>query len=268
MARWLFLILISLPFTAGAIVVRDDVDDAQYRIDGSAFPALADMPGEGHGALIAPRWVVTAAHAAPMAGMDAEVVVNGKAYQVERVFLRPGYKRLPDDLGKQALATGDPSRIHAFLATSDDIALIKLASPVEHVAPLRLYRGTEEVTRIATLIGKGATGNGMDGQGANGSHRTVLRRAENAITGGNDRYLWYRFDSPPQALPLEGVLGSGDSGGPLMIHDQDGWQLIGLGSWITATPEHALDAGFYGQVVHSVRISRYVDWIDRVIDSD
>jgi len=64
------------------------------------------------------------------------------------------------------------------------------------------------------------------------------------------------------------VIGGGDSGGPLMIRDGDGWQLVGLGSWITAVPEHALEVGYYGQVVHNVRISRYADWIDSVIDGE
>lgn len=105
----------------------------------------------------------------------------------------------------------------------------------------------------------------MTGLAPGGSHRGVLRRAENAVTGGNGRYLWYRFDGPDGGLPLEGVLGSGDSGGPLMIHGAHGWELIGLGSWITAVPEHALEAGYYGQVVHNVRISRYADWIDTMI---
>ncbi|WP_313345085.1 trypsin-like serine protease [Stenotrophomonas sp.] len=267
MTRWLFLVLITLPITAGAIVIRDDVDDAAYRIDAAAFPALADMPGEGHGALIAPQWVVTAAHAVPMEGMGSEIVINGKAYLVERVFLHPGYKRMPDALGQEALASGNASKIHAFLAHSDDIALIKLALPVADVASLRLYRGSEELARVATLVGKGATGNGAIGQNRNDPHRTMLRRADNAITGGNDRYLWYRFDRGPHGVPLEGVLGSGDSGGPLMIRDSDGWELVGLGSWITAVPEHALEAGFYGQVVHNVRISRYVEWIDSVMAS-
>lgn len=264
MNRWLFLALAALPFAAGAIVIRDDVDDARYRIEESDFPALADMPGEGHGVLIAPRWVVTAAHAAPMEGMGATIAINGSAYGVERVILHPGYKVMPEALGKEALATGNPSRIHAFLATSDDIALIRLATPVNDVRAVALYRGAAEVTQIAALIGKGATGNGAIGQRPDVPHRTSLRRAYNAITGGNERYLWYRFDPPPQGLPLEGVLGSGDSGGPLAVNDHGTWQLVGLGSWITAVPEHALDAGFYGQVVHNVRVSRYVDWIEGV----
>ena len=265
MNRWLFLLLAALPFAAGAIVIRDDVDDGRYRIERSDFPALADMPGEGHGVLIAPRWVLTAAHAAPMEGMGATIAINGNAYGVERVFLHPGYRRMPEALGKEAMATGSPSRIHAFLAASDDIALIKLAAPVTDATPVALYRGSAEVTQVAVLIGKGATGNGAVGQLPDAPHRTSLRRAHNTITGGNQRYLWYRFDPPPQGLPLEGVLGSGDSGGPLVVNDHGTWQLVGLGSWITAVPDHALEAGFYGQMVHNVRVSRYVDWIEAVM---
>lgn len=265
MNRWLFLLLAALPFAAGAIVIRDDVDDGRYRIARSDFPALADMPGEGHGVLIAPRWVLTAAHAAPMEGMGATIAINGNAYGVERVLLHPGYRRMPEALGKEAMATGSPSRIHAFLAASDDIALIKLAAPVTDATPVALYRGSAEVTQVAVLIGKGATGNGAVGQLPDVPHRTSLRRAHNTITGGNQRYLWYRFDPPPQGLPLEGVLGSGDSGGPLVVNDHGSWQLVGLGSWITAVPEHALEAGFYGQMVHNVRVSRYVDWIEAVM---
>ncbi|GEM_PF-4023564 len=47
MHRWLLLAIATLPFTAGAIVIRSDVDDSAYRVAASAFPALADMPGEG-----------------------------------------------------------------------------------------------------------------------------------------------------------------------------------------------------------------------------
>ncbi|WP_414491859.1 S1 family peptidase [Stenotrophomonas maltophilia] len=268
MIRRLLLVLAMLPFAAGGVVIRDDVDDARYHIDTSEFPALADMPGEGHGVLIAPGWVLTAAHAAPMEGMGATITINGKNYGVDRVFLHPGFKRMPDALGKEAMATGNPSRIHAFLATSDDIALIRLAVPARGVPPVVLYRGTAEAGQVAALIGKGATGNGATGLVPNGSHRTTLRRAYNAITGSNERYLWYRFDRPPQGLPLEGVLGNGDSGGPLLLEDQGAWKLVGLGSWITAVPEHALEAGFYGQVVYNVRVSRYIDWIEDVMCSN
>ncbi|WP_295575245.1 S1 family peptidase [Stenotrophomonas maltophilia] len=268
MNRWLLLVLAVLPLAAGAVVIRHDVDDADYRVDPAELPALADMPGEGHGVLIAPRWVLTAAHAAPMEGMGVTVAIDGTRYAVDRVFLHPGFKRMPDALGKEALATGSASKIHAFLAASDDIALIRLTAPVAGVDPVALYRGTGEAGRVATLIGKGATGNGAVGLLPGSAHRTLLRRANNAITGGNQRYLWYRFDAPPHGLPREGVLGNGDSGGPLLITVRDRQQLAGLGSWITAVPEHALEAGFYGQMVYNVRVSRYIDWIERVMEQN
>lgn len=265
MKRQLLVVLFILPLAANAIAIRSDVDDSKYRIERSEFPALADMPGEGHGVLIARKWVVTAAHAAPMEGMAAEVAINGNLYKVARVIVHPGYKRMPDALGQEALKTGDPSKIHAFLAGSDDLALMELDTRVEQIAPVALYRGSDEVTEVAMFVGKGASGNGIEGQNPSAPHRGVLRRAYNSITGADDRYVWYRFDPPAQGLPLEGVLGSGDSGGPLVVQDQGTWQLIGLGSWITAVPEHALEAGFYGQMVYNVRISRYVTWIDGVM---
>lgn len=265
MKMQLLIGLFIMPFAASAVVIRSDIDGSKYRIDPSEFRALVDMPGEGHGVLIAPKWIVTAAHAAPMEGMDTEVSINENTYNVRRVIVHPGYKRMPDALGKEALKTGNPSKIHAFLANSDDIALIELDTPVKQVAPIALYRGTTEVTQVAMLVGKGATGNGVEGQIPNAPHRGLLRRAYNAITGANDRYVWYRFDSPAHGLPLEGALGSGDSGGPLVVQEQGASQLIGLGSWITAVPEHALQAGFYGQMVYNVRISRYVTWIDGVM---
>ena len=265
MNRYLLFVLLAISSTAGAIVIRSDVDDAKYRIPASAFPALADMPGEGHGVLIAPQWVLTAAHAAPMQGMEQTVSIGGVERKVECVITYPTYSRLPEALVKEALASGDPAKIHQFLAASDDIALVKLAAPVRDVTPVLLYRGDEEIGKTVQIIGKGATGNGVDGQLPNGSHRTILRRAFNTITGAGARYLWYQFDPPPSGLPLEGVLGSGDSGGPIIIGDKGAKQLVGLGSWIRSAPGNGLQAGLYGQVVYNVRVSHYVKWIDSVI---
>ncbi|WP_108470963.1 S1 family peptidase [Rhodanobacter thiooxydans] len=277
MRRLLLVALLAISFTASAIVIRSDVNDAEYRVPASAFPALVDMPGEGHGVLIAPRWVLTAAHAAPMQmeGMEHEVSIGGVARKVKRVITYPGYKKLPNPLVEEALASGDLSRVHAFLASSDDIALIELASPVTDVIPAPLYRGNKEAGMTVQLVGKGATGNGVDGQDPHSPHRTVLRRAFNVIEGADARYVWYRFDPPPSALPLEGITGSGDSGGPLFIENGDSRQLVGLASWGKYpaghpfwgrwAPGRQFVEGLYGEILYGVRVSRYIRWIDGVI---
>jgi hypothetical protein len=277
MKRHLLLVLLAISTTTNAVVIRSGVADAKYRIPASAFPALADMPGEGHGVLIAPQWVVTAAHAAPMQGMEGDVSIGGVARKVKRVITYPGYKKLPDQLVKDFLASNDPSKVYAFLASSNDIALIELASPVTDVTPVPLYRGNKEMGMTAELVGKGATGNGIKGQDPHSPHRTVLRRAFNVIVGTDARYVWYRFDPPSSALPLEGITGSGDSGGPLLIGDGSSRQLVGLASWSKYPPDHPFwskyaagrpfQEGLYGEIVYGVRISSYVQWIEGVISA-
>jgi hypothetical protein len=80
----LIIVLLATSSIVSAIVIRDDVDDAKYRIPAFEFPALVDMPGEGHGVLIAPQWVVTAAHVLPMHDDGWYVVVDATPRNVER----------------------------------------------------------------------------------------------------------------------------------------------------------------------------------------
>jgi hypothetical protein len=265
MTRCLLLLLLAASYTASAVVIRHDAEDAEYQIPASAFPALADMPGEGHGVLIAPQWVVTVAHAVPS---ECEVTINGVPRKVEHVYMHPGYKKPPKALVNDAVASGDTSRLVEFLADSDDIALIKLASPIADVTPVALYRENDEVGEIVELIGKGATGNGVAGQAIHAAHRTRLRRAFNVVVGADSRWISYAFDAPPLGLSLEGITGNGDSGGPVIIDHRGQKQLAGLASFDRYYPQssvRAFHAGLYGQVVNSIRISRYVTWIERVM---
>lgn len=260
----IFLLAASSP--ASAIVIRHDVDDAKYRVAADEYPALVDMPGEGHGSLVAPQWAVTAAHTLPQHTKLKQVVINGLPREVERVVIHPGYRTLPQTLIDQATASGEAMLIVVFLAASDDIALIKLRQPVTDVAPVASYRGGNEAGQVIKLIGKGATGTGDIGHDPSGPNRTELRRAFNQVSSAYDRWLCYVFDAPPSALPLEGVLGNGDSGGPALLQSGDQWLLAGLGSWkvvqgnvLTARP------GRYGQVACNVRVSYYADWMDGVM---
>ena len=251
MKRLAAIPLLLASTVANAIVVRHDVPDSAYLVHDGALQALVDLPHEGHGVLIGSRWVLTAAHSTQWHPVT-EVMLNGECLKVERVFLHPGYKQLPEGLAAQ-----DPEGAIRFLAGLDDIALIQLAQPVTGVEPIALYRGKAELGKTVLLFGKGATGNGEKGQIA-GANRTELRSAENVITAVEERALVYTFDSGDAALPLEGMLGNGDSGGPVLFEHDGRWELLGLarGRLSTSPP------GFYGQEAHQVRVSYYLSWID------
>ena len=269
MTRLLLLAFLAVSSTASAIVIRHDLDDSKYRVPASEFPALVDMPGEGHGVLIAPQWVVTAAHAVTWQTEIKAVVINGISRDVEKLVIHPGYKKPPQELINQILTTGDATLVRVLLASSDDIALLKLAQPVTDVAPVALYEGDDELSQIAKIMGKGATGTGATGyDGAHDSHRTELRRAFNKITTAHDRWFCYVFDNAPSALPLEGMTGNGDSGGPALIQVKDQWLLAGLPSWTAASGDaRTLRLGLYGQSSCNVRISHYIDWIESNMSS-
>lgn len=266
MTRFLLLVLLAVSSTANAIVIRHDVDDSKYRVPASGFPALVDMPGEGHGVLIASRWAITAAHTIPRHSRLEQVVINGAPRDVERVVMHPGYKTLPQELIEQAMASGEAMLIVVFLASSDDIALVKLAQPVTDVAPVAIYKDGDEPGHVIKIVGKGATATGATGHDPRGPSRTELRRAFNKITSAYGRWFCYVFDERPSALPLEGATGNGDSGGPALIQVKGEWVLAGVSAWkvvqgnvTTARP------GLYGQTNCNVRLSHYSEWIESVI---
>ena len=231
MPRLLLLVLLVMSFSASAIVIRHDVDDAKYRVLATEFPALVDLPGEGHGVLIAPQWVITAAHAVSWQSEIKQVTINGKPIAVDSLVIHPGYKKPPQALLDQALSTWDWTLFRALLASSDDIALIKLAQAVTDVAPVAINKSDGEFGQSIKILGKGATGNGITGYEYRSSHRNALRRADNKVSSAHGRWLCYMFDKPPNALPLEGGSGSGDSGGPVLIQADNDWLLAGLTSW-------------------------------------
>ncbi len=258
-----FLILFALCMPVQALVVRSDVRDRDYRVSPAEFAPLTDLPGEGHGVLIAPQWVITAAHAVNPQLPD-QVEIAGETYTVQRVVTHPGYKPLPPALAEAAVASGDLTALMDFLKTSDDVALLQLSKPVEHVVPTLLYRGGDELGRTLHQYGKGATGRGDVGEIPDSPHRTALRRSENVVSATDARWLSYAFDAPGQALPLEGMTGSGDSGGPLLIQEAGQWKLAGIASWryLRSGLSHVAR---YGDSGYAVRISRYTTWIEGVI---
>lgn len=259
------LLLLLASSCASAVVIRDDVPDLQHRMAASEFPALADMPGEGHGVLIAPQWVVTAAHTVSWQQGMGVVVVGGTPRAVRRVVIHQGYKTPPQAMVDSALKSGDWEAFFEFISSSDDLALIQLAEPVSDVAPVPIYSGTS-LGKVVRIMGRGATGKGSEGHSLNAPRRTDLRHGYNKISVSEDRWIGYSFDNPPNALPLEATMGSGDSGGPMLIAVGDEWHVAGIAAWkrsmVTGTDIHP---GRYGETSYGVRLGHYANWIEETI---
>ncbi|MEO6343863.1 MAG: trypsin-like serine protease [Dokdonella sp.] len=245
---------------ANAIVIRPDVADTRYRVREHSFPALVDLPGEGHGVLIARLWVVTAAHATQGYSLD-HVDINGTRRDVAELIVHPDFRKLPE-----GPASGDAGSLMENLAAMTDIALIRLTQPVDDVTPVQRYQGWNEQGKLAQIYGKGATGNGTLGQYPKAPHRDALRRATNRIESAHAQWLDYRFDCDAHATALEGVMGDGDSGSPVLIREDGEWKLAGLADWKHWQGDlSTFRAGICGQTFSNSRISYYATWIDGVI---
>jgi len=243
-----------------AVVIREDAPDEAYRIEDDTIPQMADLPGEGHGVLIAPRWVVTVTHATRNGEIES-VLINGIERRVERLVSFPGYRTLPPEL-----AVGDAFPVVRFFRELDDLTLIELSAAVTDIAPMPLFVGTPASGTVARIVGRGASGDGRSGEARDAPHRGQLRQAENRIVSADGRWITYRFDCDNSALPLEGVGGGGDSGGPLLIDVGGQPQLAGLIDWKSWTGDlSGFRKGVCNQTFYNVRLQHYAEWMSEVM---
>ena len=243
---------------ADAIVVRHDAPPAFYSADPALAAALVDLPDSGHGVLVAPRWIVTVAHAVDgQADTLDKVVLGGRERAVAEIIVHPDFEQPPGPAPDGSIAP-----IMEGSAAMRDIALIRLAEPVTDIAPLAVHWGTVAPGETIALLGKGRGGTGLTGAAPYLPQRGLLRQASNRIERVEDRWLAYRFDAGEEATAAEGSIGAGDSGGPLLVRRDDGWRVAALASWTywDGAPD-AYVAGRYGLLTFHARLAGYRDWI-------
>jgi len=230
--------LLTLP--AAAIVMRHDVDPAQYLARPADFPPLATFYRVGaHGTLIHPQWVLTAAHTVFCLDKGQPIKVGEEIVEVEARYSHHRYQ----------------------LDGAHDLALIKLARPVHSVQAAEPYTGQDEAGQRVWFIGTGGSGTGLKGQ-ASQARDGQLRRAQNRVLAVQGGDLLFRFDRGAQAEALEGVSGNGDSGGPAYVQQQGRYRLLGVSS---RTDSWLHGVGEYGVKERYTRVSAYQDWLRTVM---
>lgn len=241
-----FALFSSLPVQA--ILIRPDRADAKYLELAIKYPASVglNLP-DGEATLIAPQWLLTAAHLAKdiKTGKEsARITIGNKQYRVEKVFAHPDYKNAK---------------------SGADLALVKLTEEVTEIKPVPIYRGTEETGKIATIVGHGYSGTLEKGPVSKDRWDKKQRAGTNQVERViQKKWLMFIIDPPEKATDLEAAGGPGDSGGPAFIEEDGKVYVAGVSSFTDDTNEDQAH-GNYGDREAYTRVSAFAEWIDKII---
>ncbi|OEK01939.1 hypothetical protein BFP97_10605 [Roseivirga sp. 4D4] len=242
------LISIMCLITPKDIVMRHDVDEAKYLALADQYAGSVVRLNAGCGTFIRANWILTAAHVAVVPQIGDDVTVDGVKYSIKQKIVHPDF---------------DMNR-----GIANDIALLELENPVPGVELAKIYESDDEVGKRIIFAGTGWAGTGDKGMadGAINKDRK-MRAAENMVNGvRQDGFIRFTFDGPDSkdALPLEGISGPGDSGGPALWFDGDQAYILGVSSHQDGKgmgkPE-----GRYGVDEFYTRVSTFADWIKETI---
>jgi hypothetical protein len=258
---WLVGIFASTAFqltaTRGATIRDDEPDQSYLALAGNPDYAPVGLFVNSWGytgcaTLIAPDWVLTAAHNLTAASAGT-FTIGGHAYSSSQFFTHPGWN-------------GDA--LNGY-----DLALVRLSAPVAGAAPAELYTGSSEFGQTATYVGFGFSGTGLTGWQSLDNQKRAFQNVIDGDFGNPFVVLGSDFDNPHTtadnafgaafALTLEGCVAPGDSGGGVFLTDGSRSYLAGVISFVAATDGSA--NADYGDVSGFGRISNFVPWIANTV---
>jgi hypothetical protein len=232
---------LCLSSLASAVVWRSDADPKAALALAASIPAVGRVLPDGSATLIAPAWVITAAHVAADLKPGSELEFGGKRFAVAEVFIHPQ-------------GQPDPARPHQ--PPQVDIALLRLATPVAGITPLALHRGRAELGQPMAIVGCGDFGPA----GSNLAHQDGRCRAVmNRVADAGPMRLFFPFDAPPAGEALEGIGAPGDSGGSALVQVDGKWQVAGVSSAGDGPPNA------YGSTDVFARVSSQLEWLDATL---